>query len=430
MAIEDPITSAVELALLNEWFATVVFDKESTGLPAMEPEEDDEARSVLHGALIQGWFEDMTKPIPRHEAMRYGFAHQDSRAWDHVDFAHIGMSRSTAFDIIARETSFRELFGETEELRRKKGFNPYRDKEGKFSSKPDGGGGTKLLDKLDDKDKGKPTGQDGKLSDADFAERSELVSTVIGNAFKNKTTTDKTEVLPGGAWKPERDKLHREIADDLYERASNVPNEGKALIAGGLGGAGKTTVLTKFAGVDTSKYLTINPDDIKEELAKRNVIPELPDAPNLSPMERAALVHEESSRIAHMVAAKAYQDRKNVIWDITMSSESSVRSRMSALKKAGYGDVGGVFVDIPVEVSVNRAMGRYRSGVDKYLEGKGYGGRYVPPAIIRAQKTSSGETINRQVFDTLRSDFDSWSVYDNSVDGRAPQLVVKSGGVS
>ena len=39
-------------------------------------------------------------------------------------------------------------------------------------------------------------------------------------------------------------------------------------MAGGLGGAGKSTVLEKYAGIDRSKYLTINPDDIKEEMAE------------------------------------------------------------------------------------------------------------------------------------------------------------------
>ncbi len=187
-----------------------------------------------------------------------------------------------------------------------------------------------------------------------------------------------------------------------------------------------STVLKKYAGIDPSQYLTVNPDDVKEEMVKRGLIPEIPGAEDLSPMERSALVHEESSRIAQMVAQRAYADQKNMIWDITMSSQPSIDSRVSAMREAGYGDINGVFVDIPTEVSVDRALSRYRRGIDQWLKGDGEGGRYVPPRIIRAQQTSGGSTVNRESFDNSRGQFDGWSVYDNSVTGRAPQLIDKS----
>ena len=41
-----------------------------------------------------------------------------------------------------------------------------------------------------------------------------------------------------------------------------------------------------------SQYLMINPDDIKEEMARRGMVPEIE---GLSPMEASDLVHEESS---------------------------------------------------------------------------------------------------------------------------------------
>lgn len=262
------------------------------------------------------------------------------------------------------------------------------------------------------------------MTDDQFTTRGRRVEQLIGKAAGTLATehTQRT----AGAWKPERDRIHRQIADELYAQAAHVPNNGEAVIAGGLGGAGKTTVLKGHAGIDPAKYLTINPDDIKEELAKRDLIPDVPGAAELSPLERAVLVHEESSRIARLLAERAYRDRKNVIWDITMSSEKSVRERVTAMREAGYKQLTGVFVDIPVEVSVSRAMGRYRRGVDAYNAGKGYGGRFVPPAIIRRQQTSSGRTVNRETFDKMHSVFDSWSMFDNSVDGRAPQRIAAS----
>ncbi len=74
---------------------------------------------------------------------------------------------------------------------------------------------------------------------------------------------------------------------------------GRAIIAGGLSGAGKSTVLDHYAGIDRSQYLTINPDDIKEKMADRGLIPQVD---GLSPMEASDLVHEESSYIARRLA--------------------------------------------------------------------------------------------------------------------------------
>lgn len=263
------------------------------------------------------------------------------------------------------------------------------------------------------------------MTDREFEERSARVESVIGKARKT-LSTDVTH-MKDGAWTPERDQLHREIAADLYRKQSEgVPAERKAVMAGGLGGAGKSTVLRDHAGIDASQYVTLNPDDVKEVMAERGLVPDVPGHEDLSPMERAALIHEESSRITGLMADQAYRDGRNLIWDITMSSGKSVESRLNALDRHGYGEVEGVFVDIPTEVSVDRAMSRYRRGVDKFHAGKGHGGRFVPPAIIRAQSTSSGETINRQTFDGLRDRFNNWSVYDNSVTGRAPQRVASS----
>lgn len=42
----DEITVDREKALLAEWFETVAFDEESEGIPPLEPERDDEGRSL------------------------------------------------------------------------------------------------------------------------------------------------------------------------------------------------------------------------------------------------------------------------------------------------------------------------------------------------------------------------------------------------
>jgi predicted ABC-type ATPase len=226
----------------------------------------------------------------------------------------------------------------------------------------------------------------------------------------------------GEIWTEERDRLHDSIIEDLYAKAAHVPSDFKAIIAGGLGGAGKTTVLTQYAGIDLSHYLMINPDGMKEEMARRGMIPEID---GLSPMEASELVHEESSYLASQLALRAQADGKNLIWDITMSREESVAKRINELAAAGYTRIEGVFVDIPVEISLQRTESRHREDHDKYLAGHGLGGRYVPPEVIESQKDPEWGSKNMRTFDVIKPRFSDWSIYDNS--GRRPVLVEASG---
>lgn len=126
----------------------------------------------------------------------------------------------------------------------------------------------------------------------------------------------------GEIWSSERTVLHQVLLDEIYSGAADVPCDHEAIIAGGLSGAGKTTVLANHPEIDRSKYLTINPDSLKEEMARHGMIPEVE---GLSPMEASELVHEESSYLARQLAIRAQADGKNLIWDITMSCGSCSR---------------------------------------------------------------------------------------------------------
>jgi len=228
-------------------------------------------------------------------------------------------------------------------------------------------------------------------------------------------------------WTAERNRIHGEVVRYLYERAAEVPCQHRAIIAGGLGGAGKTTVLTEQADINTAEYLTINPDSIKEELARRALIPKIE---GLSPMEAADLVHEEASAIAKQLARLAQRDGRNVIWDITMSSSESTQQRIDSLRLAGYREIDGIFVDIPVETSVRRSQSRHREGHEKYRLGDGLGGRYVPPEVIRKQANPDWGSRNRRTFESIKNEFKNWSLYDNSRDGRSAVLADSSTAVT
>jgi predicted kinase len=205
------------------------------------------------------------------------------------------------------------------------------------------------------------------LSDGEHAEHVGEVGAALDKARAEGLATDRQHTIDPAreVWSDQRDALHDSIIEDLYARASGVPCERRAIMAGGLPGAGKSTVLEGHARIDRSQYLTINPDDVKEELAHRDMIPPVS---GLSPMEASDLVHEESSYGARQLALRAQADGKNIVWDITMSSRASTEGRIDELRSEGYTRIQGIFVDIPVETSVARADGRHRHGQEDYRE--------------------------------------------------------------
>jgi predicted ABC-type ATPase len=250
------------------------------------------------------------------------------------------------------------------------------------------------------------------LTDAEYAEHVREVRDRLEQARADGLASDQQYTIDPDReiWSEDREARHDEIIDELYDRA---------IIAGGLPGAGKSSVLEGHAGIDRSRFLTIDPDEIKAELARRGMIPPVE---NLSPMEASGLVHEESSHIARQLAYRAQAEGKNVVWDITMSSKSSTERRIDDLRGAGYLRIEGIFVDIPVETSEVRVEFRHRVGLDEYHAGKGDGGRYVPPEVIREKADLIWGSVNRRTFEEVKSRFDGWSIYDNSTDGRPPTL--------
>lgn len=232
-------------------------------------------------------------------------------------------------------------------------------------------------------------------------------------------------------YREERARQHADIIQDVFDHATHVKREGKALLSGGLGGAGKSTILDsqsfadRHPGFDRRDYLTLNNDDIKEMMAARGMIPRLK---GLTPMEASTLVHEEASDILAVIRMRALNHRMNVIMDGTMNNPDSMRRKIMELKRHGY-RVDAMFVDISPDTSKRRADMRYRHGMDRYtMRGEGYGGRWLPAHVIDGQRDDSGEYRSRNARTvTILADeglFDSTpDVYDNDVDGRAALAV-------
>lgn len=190
-------------------------------------------------------------------------------------------------------------------------------------------------------------------------------------------------------YREERARQHAAIVQDVFDHATRVKHEGKALLSGGLGGAGKSTILDsqsfadRHPGFDRRDYLTLNNDDIKEMMAARGMIPRLK---GLTPMEASTLVHEEASDILATIREAALERHMNVIMDGTMNNPDSMRRKIAELKRHGY-RVDAMFVDISPDTSKRRADMRYRRGMDRYtMQGEGYGGRWLPAHVIDGQR--------------------------------------------
>lgn len=235
-------------------------------------------------------------------------------------------------------------------------------------------------------------------------------------------TTSRLHRTDTGRWADQRATIHRQIVDEIWDRHAHVPADRLAILTGGLAGAGKTTVLEGHAGVDQSKYLVVSADEMKDELTRRGLTPTIPGWEHLSPMEHSTLIHAETVHMADMLGERAYAAGKNVIYDSSMGGRQGPADRIARMREHGY-QTRGIFVDIPVEISVGRATARYRHGQRQWLAGEGPGGRPIPPRFILAQRGSGGSTVNRQVFEELARDglFDRWEIYDNS--GASPKLI-------
>lgn len=91
-----------------------------------------------------------------------------------------------------------------------------------------------------------------------------------------------------GIWNEDRLVQQQELIADLLDTARrNIAKNGSAIVAGGMAGSGKTTVLQQAIGPSGAGYLTIDPDEIKKAMAVRRMIPEVA---GLSPMEASPLV--------------------------------------------------------------------------------------------------------------------------------------------
>ena len=265
------------------------------------------------------------------------------------------------------------------------------------------------------------------ISGLDLSLRHQYAERALSQAIRDGKITSKiyaSSEVPGMEYTMERHLAQQEIIEDVLKAHDKVPCEGKAVLSGGMGGAGKTTVLTRYLGMDTSQYITINPDDIKEIMAERGMIPTLR---GLTPMECSTLAHQEASYISSLIMKRAIAEKRNIILDGTMASMKSMRRRTGQLRDGGY-RMSAVFVDITPETSQKRATSRYQRGMSKYTTSReGQGGRILPASVNQGNTPEDTTRFRSRSAENLAALYEDGTipstpvVYNN--DGDAPQPV-------
>ena len=151
----------------------------------------------------------------------------------------------------------------------------------------------------------------------------------------------------------------------------------------GSPGAGKGVVRSQLLAEEAQRFTVVDPDEFKvlliraavEDGSIESMMP--PEAAargvRLAPMELAALVHEESSYLAHRFRERAIARGENVVIDGVMANEGKVLGLASQLAGAGY-DIRVVDVEVPAQLSRERILQRW---VEQTVSG-GLGGRWVP----------------------------------------------------
>jgi hypothetical protein len=180
-------------------------------------------------------------------------------------------------------------------------------------------------------------------------------------------------------WTAGRNQQLGELIAEVFRDAGAVPREFRAIVAGGPPGADKAAAMDE-QGTDRSQFLAISVGDLLTRMAARGLIPEVPDRP---PLAGAELVHTEAQHVAKRIALVAVNDGWNVILDVTLASRPSAESWTYALRFGDY-TVTAVWSGLTAEESIRRSADAYQHAEEEFEQGRGYGGRYLPPDAIRA----------------------------------------------
>lgn len=248
----------------------------------------------------------------------------------------------------------------------------------------------------------KPWTPDEHESHARFAEDA------VAGALRGGKATSHTETYDGRGqvWKPDRAAVHRDIVQEHMQRAEKIPSGHRAVLVGGIPGRARDSVAKQAA--PEKDYLHVSTDAIKEDLARRGLVPEVS---GLSPAEASPLVHHEAEHIADLVTREALRRGKNIAVHTAMADHETVKAHVARFREAGH-TVHGVFVHTPVDKAVESARAAHRAGHDSWRNQDGIGGKHVPSGLLHAADAGDGHTANFLGFEASKPHLGSWEHWD------------------
>jgi len=280
-----------------------------------------------------------------------------------------------------------------------------------------------------------------------FKAHASYVNQVSDDAIGAGLSFDKALKDSNGLWSEEAHQFFEQTVHEVFlavTQNETKPKNRRAIMLGGMPGAGKTTTLKamqKARMLRREEWVTANPDDFKEAMLQKGMFP---NVAGLSPAETASLLHEASSEMNHMLEQLLITEGYNVVFDITMGGrerdgeEHWVANIVKGLKTGNGYKVDGIFVDIPPATSATRAALRHQAGLDALRQGfltdgaaddaVQFGGRVVPPSLIAKNTLKPGDplaekfnSVNAMNFDAIKPVFQRWAMWDNS--GEQPKFL-------
>lgn len=201
-----------------------------------------------------------------------------------------------------------------------------------------------------------------------------------------------------GTYTPDRQKLHDAIVQEFKDGKPCVTQTDPiCILTGGPPGSGKSTFLKKWAPwILSGNLLHIDADEVRAKL---------PEYKGWN----ADRTQEETSHIVNRILKEVGEPcNTDMIYDGTMNKAKNYIPLIDKIKGMGY-KVFVVYIQVPKETSISRAMARYQKT-----------GRYVPIEVIN-EVYERGLTAYEEVIKMA----DGFIRVDNG--GKEPKIVEKGG---
>jgi predicted ABC-type ATPase len=202
-------------------------------------------------------------------------------------------------------------------------------------------------------------------------------------------------------------KLHEYIINDMTSKTICIPQEKGypiAVLMGGAPGSGKSTYIkTNAKYLESDKIWKVDADAVREYL------------PEYQGWNSSSTHQEARDIVNELISTFDKPCKHDLLYDGTMSNAKKYVPLIKELKRIGY-LVFIIYMDVPKEISVERAMNRYRDNVG----GKTKYGRYVPMSVIDDFYNTGKEGL-----DEIKKSVDGYIVVDSLT-----QKIIEKGGIA